>query len=307
MEKLVTIIIPVYCVELYLEQCIKSVVQQTYSEIEIILVDDGSPDQSPEICNIWAERDSRITVIHKANGGLSDARNVGIDQAHGKYIMFVDSDDWIESDMVENMLNTLETYQADICACGIFYEYEGRTVIREIDSFIGNSGDAYKRLYNENRYPVSAWNKLYRRKCWSKLRFPVRKICEDAFTTYLLIDQAERIVQCSVPYYHYRIRENSIMTSGFSERKMDEEEAWRENYIFVKKHYPEYAKAAYNFYLLRVEKLIHTISEDLLIVYQKEYRILKSILKKNLFYIFLRSRMPLKKRFKYIYDYICLY
>ena len=184
MGMLVSVIIPIYCVERYLEQCLNSVVQQTHTELEIILVDDGSTDQCPMLCDAWAKRDSRITVIHKANGGLSDARNVGIDSAHGDYILFVDSDDWIEPNMVECMLSVLEEQHADICACGIFYEYPQKTAIREVDSFVGNSTETYRRLYDETRYPVSTWNKLYCRKCWNKLRFPVGKICEDAFTTY---------------------------------------------------------------------------------------------------------------------------
>lgn len=307
MGMLVSVIIPIYCVEMYLEQCINSVVQQTHTELEIILVDDGSPDQCPMLCDAWAKRDPRITVIHKANGGLSDARNAGIDRAHGNYIMFVDSDDWIESNMVECMLSALEEQRADICACGIFYEYPQRTAIREIDSFVGSSTETFKRLYDETRYPVSTWNKLYRRKCWNKLRFPVGKLCEDAFTTYLLIDQAQTIVQLSTPYYHYRIRDNSIMTSQFSAKKMDEEEAWRKNYLFMKEHYPEHEQAAYNFYLLRVNGLIHTITKELRADYQKEYNILNAILKENLGYIFLQSGLPLKKRLKYIYDCISLH
>ena len=307
METLVTVIIPIYCVETYLEQCINSVVQQTHTELEIILVDDGSPDQCPVICDAWAKRDSRIIVIHKKNGGLSDARNAGIDRANGNYIMFVDSDDWIEPNMVECMLSVLEEQQADICACGIFYEYPQKTSIREVDSFVGSPTETYKRLYDETRYPVSAWNKLYSRKCWNKLRFPTGKICEDAFTTYLLIDQAQTIVQLSTPYYHYRIRDNSIMTSQFSVKKMDEEEAWRNNYLFIKEHYPEHARAAYNFYLLRVNGLINTITKELRTDYQKEYKNLNAILKKNMGYILFESGLPLKRRFRYIYDCISLH
>lgn len=307
MKTLVSVIIPIYCVEMYLEQCIASVVQQTHTELEIILVDDGSPDQCPAICDLWAKRDSRITVVHKTNGGLSEARNVGIDQAHGNYIIFVDSDDWIEPNMVECMLSVLEKQRADICACGIFYEYPQKTVIREVDSFVGNSTDTFKRLYNETSYPVSAWNKLYRRKCWNKLRFPTGKICEDAFTTYLLIDQAQTIVQLSTPYYHYRIRNNSIMTSRFSAKKMDEEEAWRKNYLFIRENYPEHTQAAYNFYLLRVNGLAHAITKDLRSDYQREYKILSAILKENVGYVICRSGLPLKKRFKYIYDCINLH
>lgn len=302
MNDLVSIIIPIYNVEQYLNECIDSVIKQTYSNIEIILVDDGSPDKCPQICDEWVRRDSRISVIHKENGGLSDARNVGIDVIHGSYILFVDSDDWIEYDMVEKMLDVIKKEKADICACGIMYEYPSRAVIRKVDQFKGNSSETLGRLYNDTHYPVSALNKLYKCECWKKLRFPIGKLCEDAFTTYLLIDQADTIVQIPNAFYHYRIRENSIMTSNFNHKKMDEEEAWRVNYEFMSIHYPEHKKASFDFYLLRVNNLIHTIGEDKFDKYKKEYQLLRHILRKNMCYVLICSELPIKQRIKLLYD-----
>lgn len=298
MSELVSVIVPIYNVEAYLDKCVETICDQTYKKLEIILVDDGSPDRCPELCDEWEKRDSRIHVVHKKNGGLSDARNVGIDVSHGDYIMFVDSDDWIEIDMVENLLNEIKTNRADICACGIVYEYPGKSRIREVVSFKGSSTDALRHLYNNTNYPVAAWNKIYRRKCWDTLRFPLQKLCEDAFTTYQLIDRAEAIVQVPKAFYHYRIRANSIMTSKFRHKMMDEEEAWRKNYEFMMIHYPEHKKASYDFYLQRVDHLINTMDESARIKYKEDYTLLKQILKKNALYILFSSQISMKQRLK---------
>jgi hypothetical protein len=155
-------------------------------------------------------------------------------------------------------------------------------------------------LYNDAFFPVSAWNKLYRRAMWQELRFPVGKICEDAFTTYRLIHSAKRIVQISEALYCYRIRPESIMTSRFTPRRMDEEEVWRVNYEFMREHYPRIAPTAYDFYLEKVNVLIHQIPAG---EFREEYRFLKGILKQNLLYIALRSRLSLKKRVRMLLDY----
>ena len=127
MGELISVIIPIYNVEAYLDECVQSILSQTHKQLEIILVDDGSPDGCPAMCDAWAEKDSRIRVIHKENGGLSDARNVGIDAATGDYIAFVDSDDWIVPEMYEKMLAALKKENADICACNILSCFPDRT------------------------------------------------------------------------------------------------------------------------------------------------------------------------------------
>lgn len=306
MEPLISVIIPVYKVEEFLDECITSVVAQTYNHLEIILVDDGSPDKCPMICDNWALKDERIKVIHKSNGGLSDARNAGLSIAKGKYIGFVDSDDWIEPDMYEHLLHIIEMENADICACGIIVSYKDRQEILEINPVIGNSEDILEKIYADTAYPVEAWNKLYRRECWDDFQFPTGKICEDAFTTYLLVDKAEKIVQISDPLYHYRIRDNSIMTSEFNVKRMDEEEAWRCNYEYMVKHYPKIAKNAFNFYLQKVNVLIHTISLEQRKQFLDEYDYLYNILKRNLFYILFTSKMNLKYRIKFLLDFVRL-
>lgn len=307
MGELISVIIPIYKVEAYLDECIASVIAQTYSNLEIILVDDGSPDNCPQICDEWAAKDIRIRVIHKENGGLSDARNAGIDRSTGDYIAFVDSDDWIKPRMYESMLAALKRENADICACNIlscFPEHQTAWGCREYTT--GSSEEILSQLYRNTAYPVSAWNKLYRRELWNDLRFPKGKICEDAFTTYLLVDKASKIVQIPEALYCYRIRENSIMTSAFSHKRMDEEEAWRRNYEFVQDKYPQLKKAAFDFYLQKVNGLIHTIPMDRRMEFAREYQMLYQIMKQNLGYIAFSSRLALKHRVKLLLDFFTL-
>ena len=307
MKPLISIIIPVYKVEEYMDRCLESIVGQTYENLEIILVDDGSPDKCPEKCDDWASKDGRITVVHKSNGGLSDARNKGLDVCRGDYIAFVDSDDWILPEMYQNMLDAIIKENADICACNIISCYPDRQVKWGTDKNIaGNSELMLKRLYTDSEYPVCAWNKLYKRDLWQDFRFPVGKLCEDAFTTYILLHRADRIVQISDALYCYRIRPESIMTSAFSKRNMDEEEAWRKNYEFIRYSYPRLYRKAFSFYLQSVNVLIHRIKQEEKTVFAEEYNYLKSVMRNNLFFMLFLSTVSVKYRIKYLVDYIHL-
>lgn len=304
---MISVIVPIYQVEAYLDQCVKSIINQSFKELEIILVDDGSPDNCPAICDSWAEKDKRIKVIHKPNGGLSDARNAGLEIATGEYISFIDSDDWILPEMYERMLYLMQKENADICACNIrscYPEHEEVWGCKEY--FAGKSEQILDMLYSDTKYPVSAWNKLYKSECWKELRFPVGKICEDAFTTYQLVHNAERIVQVPEAYYCYRIRPQSIMTSAFSIKRMDEEEAWRANYQFVKTHYPALYKKAFRFYLQKVHVLIRTISRDQRKEYSQQFKYLKNIMKKNVMFMIFKSGLNWKYRITYVLDCIQL-
>lgn len=304
MTDLISVIVPIYKVEAYLDECVRSIVAQTYPHLEIILVDDGSPDNCGSMCDEWAGKDPRIKVIHKPNGGLSDARNAGLEIASGEYISFIDSDDWIEPDMYAHMHDALLKEGADICACRIAACYPDHRQDWGCPAYrVTGPEETLAMLYDDTAYPVSALNKLYRRELWEELRFPVGKICEDAFTTYLLIHSAKRIVQLPEALYCYRIRPESIMTSRFSPKRMDEEEVWRVNYEFMRKHYPRIYPAAYRFYLEKVNILVHLVPKE---EFPREYRFLRSILTKNLPYILFRSRMNLKKRVRMLLDYFQL-
>lgn len=304
MKDKISVIIPVYKVEDYLDECLRSVVGQTYRNLEIFLVDDGSPDRCPALCDAWAERDDRIRVIHKKNGGLSDARNAGLDVATGDFIAFVDSDDWVEPNFLEVLLTALKKEDADLGACAIQSVFPDRKEAWGCPRYAVTDSEAtLAMLYRDTAYPVAAWNKLYRRELWEELRFPVGKICEDAFTTYQIVHRARKIVQIPEALYCYRIRPDSIMTTRFSPKRMDEEEAWRCNYLFMKEQYPSVAKAALDFYLQRVNVLLHTIEPKERENYQKEYVFLRNILKKKLAYILCASSLGIKQRVRLLLDY----
>lgn len=307
MNNKISVIIPVYKVEEFLDDCVQSVITQTHKNIEIILVDDGSPDNCPAMCDSWAEKDKRIKVIHKPNGGLSDARNVGLDIATGDYISFVDSDDWILPEMYEKMLLVMHEENVDICACNIRSCYPDHEEVWGCKVYtLGNSEQILDMLYSDTKYPVSAWNKLYKSECWENLRFPAGKICEDAFTTYQLVHSAERIAQIPEAFYCYRIRPQSIMTSAFTIKRMDEEEAWRANYQFVKMHYPALYKKAFRFYLQKVHVLIRTITNEQRKEYSQQFKYLKNIMKTNMLFMIFKSGLNWKYRIKYVLDYIQL-
>ena len=307
MDPKISVIVPVYKVEEYLDQCIQSIIDQTYSQLEIILVDDGSPDQCPQMCDEWALRDERIKVIHKPNGGLSDARNAGLDICTGEYIAFVDSDDWIKPEMYQKLLDAAVRENADICSCSIIRCYINKNVNIGPKAYgVGNSEKMLDLLYSDSVFPVCAWNKLYKRYLWENFRYPVGKICEDAFTTYLLLHKAERIVQITDALYCYRIRPRSIMTSAFSYKSMDEEEAWRKNYEFIRENYPRLYRKAYSFYLQSVNVLIHRIKREQRDQFKDEYNRLRRILIKNLFFMVVQSTTSIKYRIKYIRDLIQL-
>lgn len=306
MSDLISVIIPIYKVEEYLDECISSVVNQTYKNLEIILVDDGSPDNCPAMCDDWAKKDERIRIVHKTNGGLSDARNAGIDVASGEYIAFVDSDDYIKPDMLEKIYAAIRREDADIAVCGILSCEGEKETAWGCRSVVGTSEQILAMLYDDAAYPVSAWNKLYRRSCWKEMRFPVGKTCEDAFTTYQLVHNAKRIVMIPEALYCYRIRPGSIMTSSFSPKKMDEEEAWRCNYQFIEQNYPKLKRAAFDFYLQRVNVLIHTMTQEDQNNYAAQYQYLRKILKSNFRYVVFSCKLNWKQRIKLALDIITL-
>lgn len=220
---LVSVIVPVYKVEEYLEKCVESILNQTYSNLEIILVDDGSPDRCPRMCDGLAQKDSRIRVIHKANGGLSDARNEGVRHASGKYLLFVDSDDYISRELVSKTVKAARDQKCDIVLFDYYCVEDGVQEIRSTNLPAGkvmNLGTDKELLLA----PPSAWTKLFDREFYmsSGCTFPVGRYFEDLAVTPLLFLAAERIVYVKEPLYYYMIRENSIMT-GKNYRKSCED------------------------------------------------------------------------------------
>lgn len=228
-NELVSIIVPIYKVEEYLEECIDSLIAQTYTNLEIILVDDGSPDRCPEICEKYALIDSRIKVIHKQNGGLSDARNCGINEAKGEYIAFVDSDDLVAPRYVEYMYKSCKEMHTKIAACTYNKFYSSEKICRNIGEYqldcIMKGKELIKQIYYGNMPKISftAWNKLYKKDLFSSdIRYPLGRIYEDTHVTYKLFLKSNNIAIIKNCLYYYRIRESSIMTQGFSYKKFQD-------------------------------------------------------------------------------------
>lgn len=229
----ISVIIPVYKVEEYLKRCVDSVIGQTLRDIEIILVDDGSPDNCPAICDEYAKKDDRVRVIHKKNGGLSDARNAGIDIATGDFLGFVDSDDYIEADMYEYLYDLVKKENAEISMCEFFHCYQGKEPEKneKITVETVNSETAIYYVLESKKASLTVANKIYRREIFgSDLRFPVGKIQEDAFVIVDVLDRAKRVVISNEQKYYYFHRADSITTVRFNERDFDPIEAFDYDY-----------------------------------------------------------------------------
>ncbi len=221
--ELISVIIPVYNVESYIDRCVESVISQSYDSLQIILVDDGSTDNSGDICDEWREKDSRIEVIHKSNGGLSDARNYGLDNSRGEYITLIDSDDYVDTEYVKYLY---ELIKQDRCDISISSYYVSRTTGNEDNGkgqsdAILNSAEAISKMLCDNGFTVSACAKLYKKTLFDEIRYPVGKLCEDNGTTYKLLLNAKKISYGHESHYYYCVRTDSIMTSEFSWKKFD--------------------------------------------------------------------------------------
>lgn len=241
-----SIIVPVYQVEAHIDECITSILDQTFRDFELILVDDGSLDRCPTICDVYAQKDSRIRVIHQKNQGLSAARNTGLQAARGDYIGFVDSDDFIEASMYEKLLDNLEREKADISVCGR-YKVWGDKKIQEQKSNVYKVMDSAQALALMNTnvlgyFDVAAWDKIYKRSCFKGIEFPEGKLCEDWFVMYKLFFNAHRIVYDSIPLYNYRQRTGSI-THGKKVNTMSLA-ASLEVLNFVRTQQPRYVREA---------------------------------------------------------------
>ena len=284
---LISIIIPIYKIEDCLERCLNSVLNQTYSNLEIILVDDGSPDRCPEICDEWAKRDKRIRAIHKHNEGVSAARNTGLDQAEGEYILFVDGDDYIAPKLVERLYEAVKISAAEIALCdfekgtdpsAIFYEKKDKPEIIDKKT-------ALARIYDNDHSAfqyVVPWGKLYQRSIFEGIRYPAGKIFEDMYITHLLMNRCNKIAVLDGKYCYYYQRKDSIVNRSYDVRKLDYLEAMNDRIVFFKKHdYTRLAEVAYDEYLhsliweySRARDILHDkkIVRDLTERFRKAYK-----------------------------------
>lgn len=214
MSELISVIIPVYNVEPFLRRCVDSIIGQTYSSLEIILVNDGSPDNCGDICDEYAQKDSRVRVIHKENGGLSDARNAGIEKANGEFITFVDSDDWIDHKFIEKLYELAKGSNSEIVVCDFFRtsneEINPENYLIELHGF--SNIEALEQLYGKFYVQlVIACAKLFDSRLFEKIRFPKGRLHEDEFVTYKLLHKAKKITLTTEQLYYYWQREDSIM------------------------------------------------------------------------------------------------
>ena len=248
----VSVIIPIYNVENYLNRCVESIVNQTYKNMEIILIDDGSPDNCPKMCDEWAIIDSRIKAIHKKNGGLSDARNAGMEIAAGEYISFIDSDDYISQDFFETLLLVMEKENSDIVECSVvkFYEddrFEEFSDDLAVTTFETES--ALSGLIAENPFHQHVWNKIYKADCVNDILFPVGKLNEDEFWTYQVFGKAKKVTKMNKTMYFYLQRNNSIMGENYNIRRLDALEGKANRQEYIEKNYPALTEQAkINFY-----------------------------------------------------------
>ncbi len=304
-EPLISVIVPVYNVEKYLRDCLDSIVNQTYKNLEIILVNDGSKDSSGAICDEYKNKDKRIQVVHKENGGLSSARNVGLDIAKGEYISFLDSDDYIHKEFIKKLYSLCVENNLDIAQCE-FYEFKDKVEeVNEVERV--NVFTPLEMINNifllDGYHNVVVWNKLYKKYLFESMRFPLGKIHEDEFTTYKVFYECKTsIATTNLKYHYYRKSNTSITGVKFNIKRLDALEAFEERKNFFRERGKDeiYAKAlvAYSAklkemyffveeYMEDAERYLDEIKDKVRDVYEEKkicnFGMKKEILKEKLF------------------------
>lgn len=245
MNDSVSVVVPVYNVEAYLPACVDSILAQTFTNMEVILVDDGSTDGCAALCDEYAHRDNRVRTIHRANGGLSAARNTGIEVAAGEYITFIDSDDAVAPDMIEYLLALIKEYDADMSVCQRWYiDEDGNTLPmpakRDVATHVVRGNAACMRaFFTHGHIDTVAWAKLYRRAQFRTIRYPEGKYNEDVFTTYRVVAECNAIAVGAERKYLYRQRRQSITKSSFNAKHLDSIEGNIIRRDFIAEHYPD--------------------------------------------------------------------
>lgn len=317
MTDLISVIMPIYKVEPYLRRAVDSVLNQTYKNIQVILVNDGSPDDCSLICDEYARKDSRVMVIHKENGGLSDARNAGLLEVKGEYVAFVDSDDYLTADFLEILYQACITTNSDISICQYkevsgeelesSYQYFSDIPEKNITAY--NRKELLCNLYDyyhkDSTYFVVAWNKLYKKSLWDGITYPLGRIHEDEATTYKIFDRAEKGIYISVPLYGYFQAPGSITRTQFSLKRLDWMTAMKERIEFFEERgeteclsyaYRALADASIHYYKQLSEAL-----PDADVELNKLKNLVRGALKNAPKY----GRLPLKTRigyFLFLYD-----
>ena len=286
---LISVIVPVYNVAQYLEKSIASIQQQTYQNLEIILVDDGATDESGRLCEQIAEQDERVLVYHKENEGLSQARNDGLKQAHGDYVIFIDSDDYIHPEMIASLYQQLVKEDADVSSCGVMNVYansESPQTENQDDYFICDTETFLREYLIGEKIPGTICNKLIKKEIAAQLTFPKGLIYEDAYYHFDLIKVAKKYVVNTKPYYYYFHRGDSITTKPYAEKDLAYIDIYQKFYIEVVKEYPNLTEVAFfrlayaHFFILDKMLLDDNFKEF------KDYPRIYGYLKKHAFAIF---------------------
>lgn len=239
MEELISVIIPVYKVEKYIKKCVDSIINQTYKNLEIILIDDGSPDNCGKICDEYAKLDERIKVVHKKNGGQAEARNIGLDIANGKYIGFVDSDDYIENNMFEILYRNLIEYDADISITNTIEIKKIQVAIEKYNDIEIYDKTNIMRMLLNNHITNYLYNKLYKKELWKDIRMPTGRILEDMDVMYRILECANKVVCTNRSAYYYLIRDDSSISKINIKVTNDLKEAVNKRYKYLKEKMPE--------------------------------------------------------------------
>lgn len=299
-NELVSVIVPIYEVESYLKSCVNSILKQTYKNIEVILVDDGSPDRCPEICNELALFDNRIKVIHQKNMGLSGARNTGIDNATGAYLVFVDSDDTVEETMIEKLYMCLHKHNCMMAACGRNYVFEDGKIIHNLPKgmdVVFEFTDAIREMNTFYKFDMSAWAKIYNKELFSEIRFPVGKLSEDYFVMYRLIDLAQKIGFISEPLYNYLQRTSSISRN----KKINHDfiEAAKEQMLYLDKKYPELKNMSHTAYASATLTVMNFYIKNGVKCPKEKMDEFRNAVQQNIVYIRTNKDMSLAKRIQF--------
>lgn len=286
-DVLISIIVPVYKVEKYLNKCIDSILSQSFTNFELILVDDGSPDNCGKICDEYANKDNRIKVIHKENGGLSDARNAGIGLSCGEYLAFIDSDDYISTEFIKTLYDLAKNNDAEISVCDavLVKEEENAEYFYNEQFEVFNKEQSLLNLTYYRKITVNAWNKLYKKELFDDIRYPKGKLYEDLATTYKLFNKCNKVVYTPSKLYAYLQRDTSIMGQTGYKMKKDKVEIVDEmaDFFSSNENYPKIFAGIFNYIINDVYKMASSgnliACEEYRVELKKWYKKYKNIIK----------------------------
>ena len=286
-KPLISIIVPIYNVQVYLRSCIESILSQTYLNLEIILVDDGSTDDCPAICEEYAQKDNRIVVVHKKNGGLSDARNEGLKISKGEYITFVDSDDLVSKYFIETLYSAISLCSVKLAICLVRCFFDEQKLIDERTTTLFDIYDKKRALqqfcslnFNKSTPFISACSKMYHRSLFDSISFPIGKIYEDVYAGYRIIDQVDKVVAVSCSLYYYRMRNDGIM--GQKETHLQPYQSAIEYFNRTNQsdlsslfYPPLLMREMYRYWVAKIVGKNETIASEILSLYKQDVRKLK--------------------------------